>query len=68
MTNWDRKLSRPIGRFTRIRDVRDYILKTWPHGAPQAWHYIGEQALAASKSGDTKALEIALMLAGAQRR
>lgn len=61
--NWDLKLSRPIGKFRRLRDVRDHILKTYPKDPPPAvWLHIGLTALEAAESGDTSDVEAALSI------
>ena len=60
--NWDLKLSRPIGKFRRLRDVRDHILKKYPNGPPGVWLHIGLAAVEAAESGDTSDVEAALSL------
>ena len=62
--SWTRNLylSRPIGRFRRLSDVRDFILTEYPDGPGKAWHHIGMLALDAAETGDTARLEVALQI------
>jgi hypothetical protein len=61
--SWTRRLSRPIGRFRRLADVRDFILAEFPDGPGRPWRHIGSLALAcAEDDADMEDLEICLML------
>lgn len=67
--NWDRKLSRKIGRFRTLRDIRDFVLREFPQGPPPTWKAVAEAALEAAKSGDTGDVEAVLaMIAVMDRR
>jgi len=63
--NWQRKLSKPIGRFRTLADVRDFILEEYPAGPPKNWHRIGMLALEASEGGEIDDLEGYLRLMAA---
>lgn len=60
--DWTRKLSKPHGRFRRLGDIRDFILREFPKGPPHTWELIGREALEAAKGGDTSGVEAALAL------
>jgi hypothetical protein len=60
--SWTRTLSRPVGRFHRLSDVRDFILSEFPEGPGRAWHHIGTLAVEAADGGDTRDLEISLAI------
>jgi hypothetical protein len=60
--DWSRKLSKPIGRFKTLRDIRDFILKEFPDGPPHNWEQVGRDAIAAARTGNTADVEAALAL------
>lgn len=59
--SWSRSLSKPIGRFRRLSDVRDFIFAEFPAGPNRQWHHIGMVALACAEGdGELRDLEICL--------